>query len=497
MPRIATPRDRAHHPRRLPVGLEDPISTALGLVAIVFLVLLNGFFVATEFALVSVRRTRIQQLSAEGDRRATRVLDRIDHLDTYIAATQLGITIASLALGWIGEPALAHVLHPLISRLPFDVSSTVMHTISFVVAFSIVTAMHIVIGELAPKSIALQRPEETALLVSEPVHWFLVVFRPFIITLNWVGNQTVRLLGFQPAQGHELVQSAEELMIALDASHEAGLVTQTAHDIVERAFSFTDLQARHVMVPRTEVTAVGIDASLDEVIRLAADTSYTRLPVYEGDNDHIIGIIKIKKMLPLFLDWAERRQQARPSPNGNGAHPAPGIVTPLKAFDLRDSMMEPTLVPETLAVSEVLTRMQESRVQLAVVIDEYGGTAGIVTLQDIVNRLIGRVLDEEDGDGEQEGMRDDGTIHLDGLTSVAELREDYGIDLADERIDVETLGGYVFFSLGRAAQIGDEVETSTGERIRVEEMDGLRVARVQVIGRAHAEEPADQIAVPA
>jgi CBS domain containing-hemolysin-like protein len=283
-------------------------------------------------------------------------------------------------------------------------------------------------------------------------------------------------------------------MIALDASHEAGLVTQTAHDIVERAFSFTDLQARHVMVPRTEVTAVSIDASLDEVIRLAADTSYTRLPVYEGDNDHIIGIIKMKRMLPLFLERAEQRQQAPASANGNGSHPVrgAGIVTALAStFDLREYMMEPTLVPETLAVSEVLTRMQENRVQMAVVIDEYGGTAGIVTLQDIVNRLIGRVLEEEDGDGEPEGLRDDGTIHLDGLTSLSELREDYGIDLADKEIDVETLGGYVFFSLGRAAQIGDEVETSGGERIVVEEMDGLRVSRVQVVGRAHVEEPAE------
>jgi len=181
----------------------------------------------------------------------------------------------------------------------------------------------------------------------------------------------------------------------------------------------------------------------------------------------------------------------------NGSHPATTIDAPLAAFDLRDSMMEPTLVPETLAVSEVLTRMQENRVQMAVVIDEYGGTAGIVTLQDIVNRLIGRVLDEEDGDTEAEGMRDDGTIHLDGLTSLAELREDYGIDIADDTIDVETLGGFVFFSLGRAAQTGDEVVTSTGERIRVEEMDGLRVSRVQVIGRVHTDEPAEQIAVPA
>ncbi len=476
--------------RPLP-GLEDPISTAFGLIAIIVLVLLNGFFVATEFALVSVRRTRIQQLSSEGNRSATRVLERIDHLDTYIAATQLGITIASLALGWIGEPALAHVLDPAIALLPFGVSDALMHTISFVIAFSIVTAMHIVIGELAPKSLALQRPEQTALIVGDAIHWFLIIFRPVINALNWIGNAVVKMLGFEPAAGHALVQSAEELMIALDASREAGLVNQTAHDIVDRAFSFDDLQARHVMVPRTEVTAVAIDASLDDVIALAAETSYTRLPVFEGDSDHIIGIIKIKKMLPLFLEWAEQRNTLRAPANGATPHAANGLAptaTISDTFALRDYMMEPTLVPETLAVSEVLTSMQESHVQMAVVIDEYGGTAGIVTLQDIVNRLIGRVMEEEDADGEPDGLLPDGTIHLDGLTSITELKEDYGIDLTDEDIDVETLGGYVFFNLGRAAQVGDEVETGSGERIVVEELDGLRVARVQVIGRAHTEE---------
>ena len=450
------------------------------------LVLLNGFFVATEFALVSVRRTRIQQLSSEGDPRATRVLDRIDHLDTYIAATQLGITMASLALGWIGEPALAHVLHPLIERLPFGVSSAVMHTISFVVAFSIVTALHIVLGELAPKSLALQRPEETSLLISEPIHFFLMIFRPVINALNWVGNQVVRMLGFEPAQGHELVQSAEELMIALDASHEAGLVTQTAHDILDRAFSFTDLQARHVMVPRTEVTALPSEASLDDVVRVAMDSSYTRLPVFEGDSDNIIGIIKVKRMLPLFLQWAEQRQPQLVEVSANGAGPhipaSDSIEPPVSAsFDLSDYMITPTLVPETLPVSDVLTRLQENHVQLAVVIDEFGGTAGIVTLQDIINRLVGRMTEDEEETNAPHHLDADGTIHLDGLTSLAELKEDHSIDLTAEGLDVDTIGGYVFFRLGRAAHLGDDVLTANGERIVVEAMDGLRVARVQVI----------------
>ncbi len=482
-------------------GLEDPISTALGLIAIIVLVLANGFFVATEFALVSVRRTRVQQLAAEGNKRASSVMDRIDHLDTYIAATQLGITMASLALGWIGEPALEVVLTPVIETLPFTVGSTVTHTISFIVAFSIVTALHIVLGELAPKSMALQRPEEMSLLVSAPIHGFLVIFRPIIDGLNWVGNQVVKMIGFEPAGSHALVQSAEELMIALGASREAGLVDQSAHDLVSRAFSFTDLQARHVMVPRTELTAIDVDTSLDDVIKTASETPYTRLPVYGEDNDHIIGIIKIKRMLPVFLQRVETRADGEMHPVGgngvNGVHQQERVqtldaVNGAGGFRLSDYMMEPTLVPETLAVSEVLTHMQENHVQMAVVIEEYGGTAGIVTLQDIVNRLIGRVLEEEHHQHEPDRHGPNGAIHLDGLISLDELRESYNVDLTEDEVDVETLGGYVFFSLGRPAQIGDEIETMRGGRLVVEGLDGLRVARVQVISRDAAERHGDE-----
>ncbi len=467
--------------------LEDLIGTAFGLIAIIVLVLANGFFVATEFALVSVRRTRIQQLAAEGNRRASVVMERIDHLDTYIAATQLGITMASLALGWIGEPALEVVLTPVIEAFGFTAGSTVTHTISFIIAFAIVTTLHIVFGELAPKSMALQRPEEMSLLVSAPIHVFLMIFRPIINSLNWVGNQVVKMIGFEPASGHALLQSSEELLIALGASREAGLVDQSAHDLVSRAFSFTDLQARHVMVPRTELTAIDVDTSLDDVIKTASDTPFTRLPVYEQDNDHIIGIIKIKRMLPVFLQRIEARSGGEIRTNtSNGSRERVQTLTAAgqaDAFRLSDYMMEPTLVPETLAVSEVLTHMQENHVQMAVVIDEYGGTAGIVTLQDIVNRLIGRVLEEEHQKHEPDRHGPVGAIHLDGLISLVELRGDHDINLTEDGIDVETLGGYVFFSLGRPAHIGDEVETPGGERIIVEELDGLRVARVHVISR--------------
>jgi CBS domain containing-hemolysin-like protein len=442
--------------------------------------LANGFFVATEFALVAVRRTRIQQRVAEGDKRATGVLDLLTHLDTYIAATQLGITISSLALGWIGEPAVAHLLHPVIESLPFEIGSTTTHAISFIVAFSLVTALHIVIGELAPKSLALQRPEETSMAVSAWIHGFFVIFRPVIFALNWVGNQTVKLIGIQPASGHELVQSTEELMLSIDASREAGLVNQTAHDIVGRAFLFTDMQARHVMVPRTEVTALPLDATLDDVIDLASSSSFTRLPVYEGDNDHIVGIIKTKRLLPIFLEQLRHAQQ-------NGVAPAPNGRA---RFDIRDYMMEPMLVPETLAATEVLAQMRETHVQMAVVIDEYGGTAGIVTLQDIVTHLVGRIQDEEDVEGGQDGPDTNGVLHLDGLTGLVELKDQYFIDLQSEGYDVETLGGYVFFVLGRPGQVGDEVTSASGFTFVVEEMDGLRVARVSVRPtHIHSDEP--------
>ncbi|MBA3275354.1 MAG: HlyC/CorC family transporter [Chloroflexia bacterium] len=476
---------------------EDPISTALGLLAVVIFVLANGFFVATEFALVSVRRTRIQQLAAEGNRRAISVLDRLTHLDTYIAATQLGITISSLALGWIGEPVVAVLVEDVVQYLPFEIGSTTQHIISFTIAFSAVTALHIVIGELAPKSLALQRPEATSLAVSSWIHGFLIIFRPVIYGLNWVGNQVVKMFGIEPAGGHAMVQSTEELMLTIQASREAGLVNQTAHDLVGRAFSFNDLQARHVMVPRTEVTAIPIDATLDDVMQVASDTSHTRLPIYEDDNDHIVGIIKVKRLMPLFLAQVEAQaivRTARDTAASNGHGPLEGSARQalavaeerVQTFTVREYMMEPMLVPETLAASDVLTRMREEQIQMAVVIDEYGGTAGIVTLQDIVTHLVGRVQDQEDQD-ERNGHTADGILHLDGLTGLVELREQYGIDLLDEGYDVETLGGYVFFVLGRPALVGDEVTAPGGQRFVVEAMEGLRVSRVQVVPADYVE----------
>ena len=441
------------------------------------LVLANGFFVATEFALVSVRRTRMQQLAAEGDRRAVNVLDRIDHLDTYIAATQLGITISSIGLGWIGEPALAALLEPVFDRMTFLPETTreaIRHPVAFAFAFSVITGLHIVFGELAPKSIALQRSDSTSLVTAGPIHVFYVIFRPAIAFLNGVGNAVVRALGIEPAAGHELVQSADELRLAIAASREAGLVEVTAQNLVDRAFLFTDLDARQAMVPRTEITAVPVTASLDEVLQVAASSSYSRLPVYEGDFDHIVGVINVKRLLPFVVAERER-----------GGPPA----TP---FDLRAQMREVLAVPESAPASSLLTRLKETHTPMAVVIDEYGGTAGVVTLADLIESLVGEIDDSDHGRGTSEAPAADGSFNLDGLTTVVEAKEFFGLDLGDAEPDVETVGGYVFSQLGRPANLGDEVNAPDQRRLRVEALDGLRIARVRVL----ATQP-DVTAVPA
>lgn len=449
---------------RLFPGEELSIRTLLALLAVLLLVLANGFFVATEFALVSVRRTRVQQLAAEGHRQADKVLSELNHLDTYIAATQLGITMASLALGWIGEPAVAALIEPLIRNLTFIPEGSreaLTHTISFAVGFSLITTLHIVIGELAPKSLALQRPEQTAMFAAGPIHWFYLAFRPAIVGLNTIGNAVVRAIGIDPASGHQLVQSAEELRLAVDASREAGLVEESAHDLVDRALLFPDLEARHAMVPRTEITAVPRNADLELVMSAATASGHSRLPVYDGDIDHVVGVIDVRRLLPALL------ASANISRNGASTE-----------FSMDDAMTPVLAVPETASASDLLPRLRAAEAPFAIVIDEYGGTAGLITLVDLVESLVGEIADEFEPSSENGRRTADGSFSLDGLTTLMEAKEFYDLDLED--VDVETVGGFVFSALGRPAVVGDEVVTEDGQVLRVEEIDGLRVARVWV-----------------
>lgn len=287
---------------------NDPVGIAVRLIAVLLLVLANGFFVATEFALVSVRRTRIEQLSAEGSRAARTVRRALNHLDQYIAATQLGITMASLALGWIGEPALAALIEPpLAVVLPHDLALISSHTIGTVIAFILITALHIVLGELAPKSIALQRPEPTALAVGGPITLFNTVFRPAVSLLNGTGNLVIRLFGLKPeAGGHGTIYSEEELKLVVHASAQGGALLPQEERLINRVFQFADRQAHEVMVPRTAVVGIAETATLDDLLEAVRAEHHSRFPVYRGDLDHIIGVLHTKDILRQ-LDFSKGR----------------------------------------------------------------------------------------------------------------------------------------------------------------------------------------------
>jgi CBS domain containing-hemolysin-like protein len=418
------------------------------LAAVAVLVFANGFFVAAEFAIVSVRKTRVDQLIAEGHRGARVVRRAVTDPDSYIAATQLGITMASLGLGWIGEPALASMIEPVFRFLPTPLAVTTSHSIAVAIAFAIVTALHIVFGELAPKTIALERAEATALVVVKPTEIFMKVFWPFIRVLNGAGQAVVRMLGLRSKGGHAMVHSEEELKMLVTASQEAGVLEEDEEQMLHRVFGFGDLTAGQIMTPRTEIAAVAADAPKDLLIEVFAAGRHTRLPVYRTDLDDVIGFLHVTDLLRVLASA--------------GTVDAGGVAR------------EALTVPETIAADELLAEMRRRRVREAIIIDEYGGTAGVVTFESLMERIIG------DSGGEFGGsarivVRTDGSADIDGLTLVADVNAQFGLHIDEETYT--TVGGYVLGRLGRRARVGDTIDVE-GRRLRVEQLDGLRVARV-------------------
>jgi len=435
-------------------------SSLFGLGAVVILVLLNGFFVATEFSIVAVRRSRLDQLVQEGYASARDARDVVGHLDSYIAATQLGITLSSLALGWIGEPALAHLLDPLMVPLFGGFAPAAAHGVAIAVAFAIITVLHIVIGELAPKGLALQYPEGTSLWVARPIKLFYAIFRWPVIVLNGVGNGALRLLGLPPASGHEMVHSVAELRMLVTGMEQHGVVEASEARIATRAFQFADLNAGALMSPRTELDALAVTSGRDEVLRVVHESGHNRLPVYQDSLDNIVGMLHVRDLL--------------------GAIDQP-------SFDLHRLARPVMRVPATKPADDLLDEMRSARQHVAVVVDEFGGTAGVVTLEDLIAGLVGRI-DEESGPGEPVAAgplrpepEADGSLLLDGLTRLDELEELIGLRLDESAHDAaDTLGGLVMALLERIPEMGEEAVVLR-YRLRVEERDGLRVARVRVL----------------
>ncbi|HEX8422100.1 MAG TPA: hemolysin family protein, partial [Pyrinomonadaceae bacterium] len=369
--------------------------TVLNILLVFLLVFANGFFVASEFALVGVRRSRIATLAAAGDQRAQRLLGLVDNLNAYISATQLGITLASLALGWIGEPAIAHLLEvPLKGR----VSETVMHTIAFAVAFGIITFLHIVLGELAPKTIALERAEKTALAIALPMQLFYKFLYYPIRLLDWAGTRTVRLFGLHPSSDHASIYTEEELRQLIDVSRRSGYLEEEQQKLINRVFDFADAEVREAMIPRTAVQALPETATLAEAEEAFCVVGYSRLPVYREQLDEIVGVLFMKDLMPCLR-----------------------TVNP-EQFDLKAMLHPPMFVPVTARLGAVLAQMQSSQTHLACVVDEHGGLEGIVTLEDLLEEIVGEINDEYDEEVRAqitEGT--DGTFLLDGMLAVRDM----------------------------------------------------------------------------
>jgi magnesium and cobalt exporter, CNNM family len=427
------------------------------LVGLLALVLANGFFVAAEFSIVTVRKTRIDQLIAEGHRGAKSVRRAISAPDRYIAATQLGITMASLGLGWIGEPALASLVEPPLAFLPTHIATATAHSIAVAVAFTLITGVEIIFGELTPKWIALEAAETTAIWVVKPLELFMRVFWPFIRMVHGTAQGIIKALGFRGADRRAMVHSEEELKMLVTASQEAGVLEEHEEQMLHRVFGFADLTAGQIMLPRTELAAVPVGTSRETLIDQIASGRHTRLPVYENDLDNIIGMLHVTDLV--------------------GA-----LASPNARIDVAALARETLTVPETLRADDLLAEMRRRRVREALVIDEYGGTAGLVTFESLMERIGG----DFGAAAARIAVRPDGSADIDGLALVADINTQFAMHI--DEATYTTLGGYVLGRLGRRPRIGDTVEVE-GRKMRVDALDGLRVARVWLSKTSQKPEP--------
>lgn len=423
----------------------SPLPLWLGLILVLLLVFLNGFFVAAEFAMVKVRGTRIDSLVQQGHRRAGIARRLTTNLDAYLSACQLGITLASLGLGWIGEPTIAKWLeHTFRGSIP----ESLLHPIAFAIAFSIITVLHIVLGELMPKSLAIRKSEGVTLMTAWPLHLFYIVMYPGIWLLNGTANRLLRIFGIEPASETEPAHSEEEIRMLVAESNKSGHIDNTELTLVSNVFDFADKTAREIMIPRTEMVCLYADRPFEENMRIVIEEKHTRYPVCEADKDNIIGMVHIKDLLELR-----------------------------DANDLRRFIRPIMKVPDSLPVSQLMKVLQRKRSYMAVLIDEYGGTAGLVTFEDIIEELVGEVHDEFDEERPAVEMRDADTFSIDGLLLIEDVNRRFELDIDNE--DYDTIGGWMYAQVESPPRVNQKVVYGQYE-FTVEETENLRVSRILV-----------------
>jgi CBS domain containing-hemolysin-like protein len=422
--------------------------TVFYITTVILLVLANGFFVASEFALVGVRRSRVETLAAQGSPNARRLLRLLNNLNAYISATQLGITMASLALGWIGEPVFAHLLERPLNGL---VSEVTLHTISFAAAFTIITFLHIVLGELAPKTLALERAERVAMAISWPMEAFYWIFRWPIRLLDWAGTRTVRLFGLHPSGEHASVYTEEELRHLVDISQQSGHLKPEERQLLHSVFEFAAVGVREAMIPRTQVEALPVTATLEQIRSVFLATGFSRLPVYRKRSDDIVGVVYRKD-----LDMGQVQSEG---------------------FNLEKLVRPPVFVPETTSAGRALKQMQSSRVHFVFVLNEHGGIEGILTLEDLLEEIVGEISDEYDKEVKEQIVAEAGSYLLDGMLAVRNANQHLGLKLPEDK-GYKTIAGFLMAEAGRVPAQGDTVEYDGGV-FKIERMDRMRIRRIR------------------
>ncbi|MDU1538070.1 MAG: hemolysin family protein [Paeniclostridium sordellii] len=398
----------------------------INILVVFFLVFLNGFFVATEFAMVKVRKSRIETLALQGNKRAKNTLIVVKDLNSYLSACQLGITLASLGLGWVGEPAVLRLLMPIFNL--FHLPPSAQHSIAFIIAFSIITGCHIVFGELVPKSLAIVSSEKIALSTAFPLILFYKVTYPVMWIFNHSTNWILKIFGLSQVDEHESVHTDEEIKLLIEESYKHGLVDKTELTLVDNIFDFSDKTVKEIMVPRTDIINIFIEDSFDDIISYTLNEQLTRYPVCKGNKDNVIGFIHIKDLYKQKIE-------------GNGQ-------------DIKNIIREIKLVPESMLISELLKIFKKEKVQVALIIDEYGGTAGLVTIEDILEEIVGEIQDEFDEEEDAIIKTEDNSYIVDGKVLIEDITELLYIKIEDENID--TIGGWAYIQLDSYPQVNDK-----------------------------------------
>jgi CBS domain containing-hemolysin-like protein len=433
--------------------------TLLNFLLVTVLVFANGFFVASEFALVAVRKSRIEATASEGDPAAIKLLAMLNNLNAYISATQLGITLSSLALGWIGEPAVASILEPFLvwagdaTGFTMLTSGTLLHTVSFTIAFSFITFLHIVFGELAPKTAALELSERVSYLIAPPLRIFYKVFNYPIRLLDWAGTKTVRFFGLQASDGHGASYTEEEIRQLLNLSHASGHLNEQERRMIDQIFEFSETTVKEAMIPRTEITAVPEGSSLSDIASAFHASGYSRMPVYRGSLDDIVGVVHSKDLVK--------------------------FVSQSDVFRLDEIIIKPNYVVDTARLEDVLRQMQREKFHFGFVVDEHGGVEGIITLEDLLEEIVGDISDEHDTEvDEQIDEQPDGTYLLDGGLAVRDLnrRLEMNIPISE---GYTTIAGFLMSEAGKVLSAGDVVPFN-GQIFKVEKVEKHRIIQVRM-----------------